>query len=470
MAIQRHPHRRSPEIAMTSCPLARRAVRLGLVFGLAALAPIAAPLAQGDMGGAAPPACEEGAALATGLCVSAGLIVDGIANASGGIRPGVAAIAQLRLAARLDLEKMLGLDGWTAEASGFAIYGRQPTPTLVGSLAPVSSIEALSTVRLYEVWLQRSVGDWGSIRFGQLAADSEFATAAAAGTLVNGTFGWPVALDNTLPAGGPAYPLAAPGIRVNLGDPDAGTGLRVAMFSGNPAGQYGVDTDPQAHDRYGTTFSFAGGIFTLAEFVTGGTAPEGRRDPPRPWIVKLGGWYHNGGFDSVDMADDGLPLADPASSGVPRRYGNNYGGYVIGEAILWRGEAGHVGIFGRGFAQPDDRNAVSVQLDGGVAWRGPFGRPGDTLAAAISWARIGNDSRSYDRELIAFGADQPVRDYETVVEVNYDVPVIPDRLSVRPLVQALFHPAAREPDDRRSATSALPNAFVIGLRLTASLF
>jgi hypothetical protein len=37
-------------------------------------------------------------------------------------------------------------------------------------------------------------------------------------------------------------------------------------------------------------------------------------------------------------------------------------------------------------------------------------------------------------------------------------------------VQALFHPAAREPDDRRSATSALPNAFVIGLRVTASLF
>jgi porin len=442
------------------------ATRAALLAGLAAITPVAALRAEE----AEPPAtCDDGTEAANGLCVSAGLIVDTIGNTTGGIRAGIAAIAQIRLAAHLDLEKMLGLEGWSAEASGFGIYGRQPTPTLVGSLAPVSSIEALSTVRLFELWLERSFGDYGSIRFGQLAADSEFATAAAAGNLVSGTFGWPVALANTLPAGGPAYPLAAPGVRVNIGDPEAATGLRVAMFSGNPGGKYGVDTDPQAHNRYGINFSLAGGIFYMGEFVTGGTAPEGD-DAPRPWTLKLGGWYHNGGFDSVNMADDGLPLGDPASSGVPRRFGNNYGYYAIGEATLWRGEHSNVAVFGRGFAQPQDRNAVSLQVDGGVTWNGPFDRRNDALSLGASWARIGNDSRDYDRELIAFGADQPVRDYETIVELNYRYAVIPDRLSVQPLVQALFHPAAREPDERRSATSALPNAFVVGLRLTAVLF
>ena len=440
-------------------PLVRGlATRAALLAGLAAITPVAALRAEE----AEPPAaCDEGTEAANGLCVSAGLIVDTIGNTTGGIRAGVAAIAQIRLGAHLDLEKMLGLEGWSAEASGFGIYGRQPTPTLVGSLAPVSSIEALSTVRLFELWMERSFGDYGSIRFGQLAADSEFALAGFAGNLVSGTWGWPVALANTLPAGGPAYPLAAPGVRINIGDPEAATGLRVAMFSGNPGGKYGVDTNPQAHNRYGTTFSLSGGIFYIAEFVTGGTAPEGGADAPRPWTLKLGGWYHNGGFDSVNIATDGLSLADPNSTGVPKRFNNNYGYYAIGEAVLWRGGNGLVGVFGRAFTQPQDRNAVSVQLDGGIAWRGPFERENDAISLGVSWARIGNDSRSYDQELIAFGADRPVRDYETIVELNYDYAIIPDRLAVRPLVQALFHPAAREPDDRRSATSALPNACLL---------
>ena len=443
------------------------ATRAALLAGLAALTPLASLHAEDPEPGAT---CDEGTEVANGLCLSAGMIVDTIGNTTGGVRSGVAAIAQLRLAARLDLEKMIGLEGWSAQASAFGIYGRQPTPTLVGSLAPVSSIEALSTVRLFELWMERSFGDYGSVRFGQLAADSEFATAEFAGNLVSGTWGWPVALANTLPAGGPAYPLAAPGVRVNIGDPDAGTGLRAAMFSGNPGGKYGVDTNPQAHNRYGINFSLAGGIFYMAEFVTGGTAPEGSDDAPRPWTLKLGGWYHNGGFDSVNTADDGLSLANPASSGVPKRFNNNYGYYAIGEAVLWRGESGLVGVFGRAFTQPDDRNAVSVQLDGGVAWRGPFEREHDAISLGVSWARIGNDSRNYDQELIAFGADRPVRDYETIVELNYNYSIIPDRLAVRPLVQALFHPAAREPDERRSATSARPNALVVGLRLTATLY
>lgn len=439
--------------------------RAALLAGLALL-PGAAPRAEEAE---ATVACD-GTVVAGGVCVSAGLIVDTIANVTGGVRAGVAAMAQLRLAAQLDLEKLLGLEGWVAAASAFAIFGRQPTPTLVGSLAPVSNIEALPTVRLDELWLERWFDDDSSIRFGQLAADTEFAAAAAAGNLVNGTFGWPVALANTLPGGGPAYPRAAPGVRLNLGNTAGGTGLRVAIFSGNPGGKYAVTTSAQAHDRLGTNFSLAGGIFSIAEFVTGGAAPADQPNAPRPWSLKLGGWFQNGGVNSVDMADDGLPLGDPASSGVPRRFANNFGGYAIVEATLWRDGPGSLAVFGRGFAQPQDRNAVSVQIDAGLAWTGPFGRDGDSIAFGASWARIGNDSRDYDRELIAFGADRPVRDYETVVELNYTYSIIPNRLALRPLVQALFHPAAREPDDRRSAISALPNALVVGLRLTGILY
>lgn len=413
------------------------------------------------------PACEKGTAIAAGFCVEATLTADGFVNASGGVRRGGAAIGQLRLGAEMDFERLLGLQGWQGAVSAFAIHGRQPTPALVGSLAPVSNIEALSTLRLFELWLQRDVGEWGSIRFGQLAADAEFGVAAAGSNLVNGTFGWPVPLATSQPAGGPAYPLATPGIRLNLGDPGNGTGLRVAVFSGDAGGKYGEETDPQRHNRYGINFSLAGGILYIAELATGAAAPEDAENAPRPWAIKLGGWYHNGGFDSLRIASDGLPLTDPASTGVPRRFGNNYGCYAVGEVTLWRGEAGNVAIFARGFTQPDDRNAVSLQLDGGVAWHGPFGRKEDTLSLGASWARIGNDARDYDRDQVAFGAVRPVRDHETVVEANYDIAVLPGRLSVRPLVQALFNPAARAPDERRNATRALPDALLLGMRMTA---
>lgn len=432
-----------------------------LAAGLVATPPAALPAR------AEPPGCDEGHPLTAGLCFDAEATLDTFGNVSGGVRTGVAAIGQLRLGLSADLGALAGLEGWNARLSVVGIHGRQPTPTRIGSLAPVSSIEALPTVRLYEAWLERSLGDWGSIRLGQIAADGEFATLAAAETLVSGTFGWPVALAGALPSGGPAYPLPTPGIRISLGDPEGGTGARFGLFAGDPGGKYGEATDPQRHNRHGTNVGSPGGLFYMAEAVTGGAAPE-EGDGPRPWVLKIGGWYHNGGFDSVRLDENRLSLADPAGSGVPRRFPNNYGGYAVGEAVLWRGEGGHVAIFARGFIQPDDRNAAALQVDGGVAWCGPFGRENDTLALGMSWARIGAASRDFDQDLIAFGAIRPVRSHETVLELGYDAAVIADRLSLRPLVQVLFHPAAREPDERRNPERALPDAVLLGLRVVAT--
>lgn len=411
-------------------------------------------------------ACEAGQALSTGLCAAAQITVDTIGNLRGGVRSGAAAIGQAKLGLQADLEKSAGLVGWTAQISGFGIYGRQPTPTLLGSLAPVSNIEAQPTIRLFEAWAERKLGDWGALRFGQLAADSEFAAASFAGNLVNGSFGWPVALANSLPSGGAAYPLATPGIRLALGDAEGGTGLRLGAFSGDPGGRYGVATNPQVHNLYGTNFSTSGGVFYISEFVTGGSPAQGQ-DGPRPWVLKLGGWYHNGGFDSVRYDQEGLSLADPASSGIARRYAQNYGGYAVAETVIWRGDGSHIGLFTRGFLQPADRNAVDMQLDGGVTWNNAFGQDSQTLSIGTSWARIGTASRAYDEDQITFGASRPIRSHEAVLEINYDIPLNEKKLSLRPLAQFLFNPAAKEPDERRSATQSLPNAIVVGLRMTA---
>ena len=411
------------------------------------------------------PDCTEGLTLTPGLCMTIEATLDAVATLRGGLRSGVAATGQVVAAVEADFERLAGLDGWRGRASVIGIYGRQPTATLTGGLAPASNIEALSTVRLFELWLERSLGDWGSLRFGQLAADAEFATLEGARTLVSGTFGWPLALASSLPAGGAAYPLATPGIRLALGDPDAGMGLRMGVYAGDPGGRYGAETDPQRHNRHGTTFSTSGGAFIILEGVIGADPPQ--PDAPRPWVAKLGGWYHTGGFDAQRFDATGLSLADPATSGTPRRYGNNHGGYALAEAVLWRTETQNIAVFARGFVQPQDRNAIAWQLDGGVVWRGPLGRANDTAVLGVSRAQIGGSARGFDRDLVAFGAGTPIRSHETMIELNYDAAVIEDRLSIRPLLQVLLNPAARQPDERRSTTEPLPNAVLVGLRVVA---
>lgn len=410
-------------------------------------------------------ACAVGVTMAPGLCLSTEATLDGVANLRGGIRQGVAAIGQVWSELDGDWGRLAGLDGWRTRISVIGILGRQPSPTLTGGLAPSSNIEAVSTVRLYEVWAERALGDWGSIRFGQLAADGEFAIADPASTLVNGTFGWPVALATGRNGAGAAYPLAGLGVRLVLGDPQDGTGLRAGLFDGNTGGRYGEGTDPQQHNRYGTTFSTSGGALMLAEAVTGGSPPE--PGGHRPWVLKIGGWYHTGGAESPRYDDAGLPLADPASTGVPRRFANSHGLYGVAEAIVWQEDDTHLALFARAFAQPADRSTVAAQLDAGMTLRGPFGRAGDTATLAVSWARIGSAARGHDRDQAVFGDPVPVRSHETVLEVNYDVAVVEDRFFLRPFVQGLFNPAAGAPDDRRSATTSMANSLLIGLRAVA---
>lgn len=405
-------------------------------------------------------ACEPGAAIAAGICLQGEALIDAVTVARGGVRRGGAALGQLRLRLDADLGTAAGLDRWRFAAGVVGIYGRQATATHAGSLAAISNAEALSTFRLGELWLERDLDGIGSLRFGQLAADAEFAVADAAGNLVNGTFGWPVALSTSLPAGGVAYPFAAPGLRLALGDPSDGPAFRIGLFSGNPGGRYGEATDPQRHNRYGTLFPVNGGAFAIA---------EGSFAVADSISLKLGGWFHNGGFNAQRRDAAGLSLADPASTGVPRRHANNYGGYGVAEATVWRGEAGQrVAVFGRAFAQPGDRNLVSTQFDAGLAWYNPFGRDGESFSVGVSQARIGRAARGLDRDRQALGEMRATRDAETVVEANYEVPLVPAHLFIRPLVQWIIHPGAREPDPR-AGPRPLRDAVVLGFRLRAAI-
>src|SRR6185437_9483864 len=103
----------------------------------------------------------------------------------------------------------------TAHVAGLTTDGRGPNAVLVGNMLGVSNIEAPHQTRLWEAWAQYVwVPASLSLRAGQISVDDEFLTSPTAGNLINPSFGWPVLESLDLPRGGPAYPVGAPGLRL----------------------------------------------------------------------------------------------------------------------------------------------------------------------------------------------------------------------------------------------------------------
>jgi porin len=267
-------------------------------------------------------------------------------------------------------------------------------------------------------------------------------------------------------AGGPAYPLAAPGIRIKAEPLDLS--VLAAVFSGNPAGTPGA-ANPQFHNGSGTAFSLSGGTFVISELQYG--LNQGKEASGLPGIYKLGGWYHSGRFDDQRFDDGGLSLAAPASSGQPRRHDGDYGVYAVADQMVWRQpgtEDQGLTLFLRLGAAPSDRNLISFYADGGLAYKGLLpGRTQDTLALGVAYAQVGDHARRLDQDSHAVsGLSTPVRAAETALELSYVAQVTP-WWTVQPDLQLVFNPGgpAANPNDP-TGLSPVGDAVVIGLRTT----
>jgi porin len=182
---------------------------------------------------------------------SAGIDVGGAYYAEpfynwGGLNEGGEYQGVLELFVNADMKKLGLWDGLCFHADGFQIHGNSITGANIGGLMPVTSFEALPSTRLFELWFEQQLfNDTVSVKVGQLAADAEFFFAEGGGYFINGTWGWaPIAAEKD-PNGGPAYPLATPGVRVAV-TPTERTSLMVGVYNGDPAPQCNkAGGDPQ---------------------------------------------------------------------------------------------------------------------------------------------------------------------------------------------------------------------------------
>ena len=383
---------------------------------------------------------------------------EALGNPTGGIHRGAIYEGLTQMSLGVDLQKAIGLSGGIINVSALQIHGRGLSTNDVDNLDVVSGIEADRSVRLFEWWYQQSLlGGKADIKLGQQSADLEFMISSYAGLFINSGFGWATLPAVDLPSGGPAYPLATPGLRLRIAPDDQFTAL-VGVFNGSPAG-LGTG-DPQLRDPSGTNFNLNGGVFVIGEVqyaINSGDTAKGL-----PGTYKLGGWYNSNSFDNQFFINGPIDAASP----LPRSQSGNWSVYALADQLVYRppgDKSGSAGMFFRAMGAPGNRNQVNVFVDGGLTYQGAFGRDNDTVGLGVLWSRISDTVRAGDSSFAAATGQflfNPTS--ETVLELSYQAQIAPWWI-VQPDLQYVFNPgggiAYPDQPDRR-----VGDALVLGAR------
>jgi porin len=400
-----------------------------------------------------------------GVALGASDVSETLSNPTGGIRQLTIYQGLLDVSLNLDLDKLLNWPGASFYTDGYWISGEGLSKNAVGNLLAVSSIEALASTRLHDMWLQQEfLNEQASLRVGQIALDDEFYISQYSAGFVNSTFGCPDIWSTDLPSGGACYPFATPGARLRVA-PTTGLTFSAAAFNGNPAPS--GPGDPQVRNSSGTNFLIGeGGFMPIAELAY--SFDEEPISSSRLSDVKLGAWYHTADFPDLRRDSSGRALADPASSGIPATHSSNFGAYLVVDKMLWRrpdtATQGLAAFLRVGYAPPD-RNLISLEVDAGLTFKGLFPtRELDVLGVGASYARIGY-ARRLDRDEILFtGIERPIRDYESVLEITYEARIAPWWL-LQPDLQLIFRPGGHTVAPLPAPVGRpIPNALVVGLR------
>jgi porin len=443
----------------------RRLRHACLAFGLATCAAAAPARAQDGEGFWArdtllgDPAGTRAALQRHGVTVSLQQTGEGWANMSGGQRTGQTYGGQTLGGITLDTAGAGLWQGGTVYVSGLMIFGQWPGQMLVGGQQNPSGNAAPDGPLLYEAWYQQQFDPHGSsLRVGQIRADAEFLTSlygpdptlGGAGALfLNAAFGFPTVYSYAMPAGGPAYPLATPGIRLKLA-PHEDVRLLAAVFNGTPSS---------------AAFAFRGGYTVMSELQVLAHQRDGAT--ALPGAYRIGVWASNQGFGDQRRDQHNLSLANPLSDGVPMRQSGNWGAYAMADQLLLqtgptRDQA--IGASLRVALTLGDRSPLDAQINAALTWKGAIpGRSADMAGLGVSLVHHGLGARGYDQDVRRYTNPlAPIQGLETVFEATYAIQVA-GWWQVQPDLQYIIRPGGGVASPANPGI-LLHNAFLAGIR------
>ena len=394
-----------------------------------------------------------------GLNFGATYIADNIGNVSGGVSRGAIHFGRLDLSVDADLDKLVGWTGGRFYANGYIIYGRGLSRNYIYNLATISEIEALPDQRLYNAYFEQSFfNDRLNIRAGQQAADVEFFDSQTDDLFINGTFGWPAIKATNLPAGGPAPPIAVPGIRVKAQVADNVT-VFGAVFNGNPAAP--GDGDPQTRDNHGLAFRVNDPPWLIGQVRFDYTSTSA--DSSLAGNVTPGGWNHYRRLRQPALYR-GRPVARRSHrirhSGEASRQLRNLRRHRAG-ALAAAGVGNRKDRVGldtrRHRVRPHRLQPAGSQPDRSLSRRRHrlcrlYARPSARSVRDRRWPTCGfralREASIVDTQFFT-GIQSPVRSNETLIEIIYEAHIKPGWL-IAPYFQYVFASIRRHPESERS--------------------
>jgi porin len=416
--------------------LAMRSLVILLLSASPALAQDAAPGLLGDLGGLRPQLGNDG--ITIGVVDSENLL----GNLSGGVKQGATLQGVATGMLEIDTGKAFGLPGGLFHVTALQIHGENLSAAYLDSLQTANGNEAEDTTRLWELWYDQSIENGrADIKIGQQSIDNEFLISKYSGLFINTAAGWPLLPSYDLYGGGPAYPLASLGVRLQA-KPAGNTNILAGVFDDNPGGGP-FSADAQRLDAAGAKFNLNTGALFIAELQYG-VNQAGRGLPS---MYKIGAWYDTGFFPDQRLA------------GEIRK--GNYSVYGVVDQTVWQSASDHsrnLNLFGRIMAAPDGQNLIDFSVNGGVALAAPLpDRDNDQAGLDIGIGRVSRRAAGLDQD-----DGLPQSGIEMLVELTYQAQVTP-WLQLQPDIQYVIHPGAGllDPED---GTRLLANEFVAGLR------
>ena len=355
------------------------------------------------------------------------------------------------------------------------IYGRGLTRNYVHNLATISETEALPDARLYNAYFEQSFYNNAlNIRVGQQAADVEFFDSETDDLFINGTFGWPAIKAANLPAGGPAPPIAALGIRVKAALSDQITAFG-AVFNGN-APTPGPD-DPQLRDNHGLAFRINDAPWVIGQvrwdYDHRHRRPSARRQLHAGRLVSFRpvrrSALHRAG--PVDRRPRAEPASRPSFAAISAysrpssrrstgRLGDREGRFEL--------------VAGRDGVRPDRLQPAGSKPDRPLSrrrhrLRRPGSRPSRSIGSARAWPICGFPAPT--KTSIATPSSSPAcqarcEAARRVLEVIYEAHIKPGWL-LAPYFQYVFRPSGGIPNPNDpSGLSRIGDAAVFGVTTT----
>ncbi len=422
----------------------------------------------GDMGGVRPWLGKYG------VTFSLSEISEILGNVTGGIHNGAEYDGLTTMGLSLDTDKAFHWAGGTFNVSALQLHGRNLSADNLDNLQTASGIESNRATRLWELWYDQAFLDGkADVKLGQQSIDTEFIASQYSALFVNTMMGWPMVPSADLYAGGPAYPLSSPGIRLRAQPTDAVT-LLAGVFDDNPpGGPFANDSQLRDGEASGTRFNLGTGALWIGEIqyaVNPSPAKTcGSVTCGLPGTYKLGAWYDTAGFPDQRYDNTGLSLANPASSGTARTDRGNFSLYGVVDQMVWRQPDGprSIVVFARLMGAPSDRNQIELSLNAGVDVKAPLpGRDDDTFGIGYGLAQVSDSASALDRDQATFGNPVPVRGTEHFVELTYQYQVAP-WWQLQPDFQYVINPGGGI-QNPLNTTQTVGDEAVIGLRTTVT--